>query len=146
MERRLYRSHKDKIIGGVAGGLGEYFDIDPVIVRIIFVVITIAGGWGLLAYILCWIIIPVNPAHRPWAAQNVAPPAPTSMAGEFRPPAAPAPPAHRSGNVGGIVLVCLGVLLLGQNLIPRFNLWDYWPVILILGGIWLLTKAKDRTA
>lgn len=146
MERRLYRSHKDKIIGGVAGGLGEYFDIDPVIIRIIFVVITIAGGWGLLAYVLCWIIIPVNPAHRPWAAQNVAQPIPTSPAAEAGSPVVAPPPTRRSGNVGGIILVCLGVLLLGHNLIPQFDLWDYWPVILVLTGIWLLSKAKARTA
>lgn len=141
MERRLYRSHKDKIIGGVAGGLGEYFEIDPVIVRIIFVAVAVAGGWGILAYILCWIIIPVNPAHRPLAAQNLGAPSPTP------PPAPPMPPAVRSsGNIGGIVLVVLGVLLLGHNLIPRFDLWEYWPVILIIIGIGLLAKAKPRTA
>lgn len=141
MERRLYRSHKDKIIGGVAGGLGEYFEIDPVIVRIIFVAVAVAGGWGILAYILCWIIIPVNPAHRPWAAQNLGAPSPTT------PPAPPMPPAVRSsGHIGGIVLVVLGVLLLGHNLIPRFDLWEYWPVILIIIGIGLLAKAKPRTA
>jgi len=143
MERRLYRSHKDKIIGGVAGGLGEYFEIDPVIVRIIFVAVAVAGGWGILAYILCWIIIPVNPAHRPWAAQNFAAPKPTPTTAPL--PSVP-PAVQRSGNIGGIVLVVLGVLLLGHNLIPRFDLWEYWPVILILVGIGLLAKAKPRTA
>ena len=141
MERRLYRSHKDKIIGGVAGGLGEYFEIDPVIIRIIFVAVAVAGGWGILAYILCWIIIPVNPAHRPWAAQNLAAPNPTTA------PAPTVPPAvRRSGSIGGIVLVVLGVLLLGHNLIPHFDLWEYWPVILIFIGVGLLAKAKPRTA
>lgn len=145
MERRLYRSHKDKIIGGVAGGLGEYFEIDPVIVRIIFVAVAVAGGWGILAYILCWIIIPVNPAHRPWTAQ--IPAAATASAPPGVPSAAPTPPsARKSGNTAGIVLVVLGVLLLGHNLIPRFDLWEYWPVILILAGVGLLAKAKPQTA
>jgi len=145
MERRLYRSHKDKIIGGVAGGLGEYFEIDPVIVRIIFVAVAVAGGWGVLAYILCWIIIPVNPAHRPWAAQNPAMPSPASP-GSI-PVASSVPPAIRkSGNLGGIILVVLGVLLLGHNLIPRFDLWEFWPIILILAGVGLLAKAKSPTA
>ena len=58
MERRLYRSRKNKIIAGVAGGLGEYFDIDPVFVRVIFVVATLAGASGLLAYIILWIVVP----------------------------------------------------------------------------------------
>jgi phage shock protein C len=142
MERRLYRSHRDKIIGGVAGGLGEYFDIDPVIVRIAFVVLTVAGGWGVLAYVLCWIIIPVNPAHYPWPPQSVPPPTPhpSEKVG-----ASPPPPPPRSGNALGIILVVLGVLLLGHNLLPRFDLWEYWPAILVAIGIWLLAKAKPRT-
>ena len=48
--RRLTRSSSDRVLGGVAGGLGRYFDIDPIIFRIGFVVLTIAGGAGLLAY------------------------------------------------------------------------------------------------
>ena len=58
MERRLYRSRKNRVFAGVAGGLGEYFDIDPVFVRVIFVVATIAGASGLLAYIILWIVVP----------------------------------------------------------------------------------------
>lgn len=146
MERRLYRSQKDKIIGGVSGGLGEYFEIDPVIIRIVFVVLTIAGGWGALAYILCWIIIPVNPAHQPWATQNVAGPAPAPSGTEGGPPAnGPSSSSRAPGNLAGIILLVLGILLLGHNLLPRFDLWEYWPVILIFTGIWLLAKAKPQT-
>ena len=59
--KRLYRSKKDKIIGGVCGGIAEYFGIDPVIVRVIAVVLAFMGGSGILAYIIAWIIIPQNP-------------------------------------------------------------------------------------
>jgi len=58
MNKKLYRSRKDKMIGGVAGGLGEYFDIDSTLVRIIFVVSLFLGGTGVLAYIILWIVIP----------------------------------------------------------------------------------------
>ena len=58
--KRLYRSEENKIIGGVCGGLGEYFDIDPSIVRIIFVAIVLAGGSGLLIYLILWIILPTK--------------------------------------------------------------------------------------
>jgi phage shock protein PspC (stress-responsive transcriptional regulator) len=146
MERRLYRSQKDKIIGGVSGGLGEYFEIDPVIVRIVFVVLTVAGGWGVLAYALCWIIIPPNPAHHPSAVYDVQSPSPKKRkAGGETPPPTPQPPSRTPGTVGGIILVLLGVLLLGHNLVPRFDLWEYWPVILVLAGIGLLMKARPRT-
>lgn len=57
--RRLYRNPNDKILGGVCGGLGAYFDIDVTIVRLVFAACILLLGVGLLAYILAWIIIPV---------------------------------------------------------------------------------------
>lgn len=62
MNKRLYRSRKDRMIAGVCGGLAEYFDIDPVIVRIIAVILLLPGGLpGLLPYIILWIVVPENP-------------------------------------------------------------------------------------
>lgn len=58
MKKKLYRSKSNRRLAGVCGGLGEYFDIDPVIVRLAWVIFTLAGGAGLLAYIVGWIIIP----------------------------------------------------------------------------------------
>lgn len=57
--RRLYRNPNDKMIGGVCSGVANYFDIDPVIVRLVFAILFLTAGVGLLAYILAWIIIPV---------------------------------------------------------------------------------------
>ncbi len=58
MNKRLYRSRKSRMIAGVCGGIGEYFDIDPTIVRLAWVVFTLVWGAGLLAYIIAWIIVP----------------------------------------------------------------------------------------
>ena len=58
--KRLMRS-KDKKIAGVCAGLGDYFDLDPTIVRILFVVIFFAGGASLLAYLIMWIVMPEEP-------------------------------------------------------------------------------------
>lgn len=57
--RRLFRNPNDKMLGGVCSGIANYFDIDPVIVRLIFVVMFLGLGVGLLAYIITWIVIPV---------------------------------------------------------------------------------------
>ena len=57
-QRRLFRNPNDKILGGVCSGLANYFDIDPVIVRLIMVVLFLGAGIGLLAYIIAWIVIP----------------------------------------------------------------------------------------
>ena len=63
--KRLYRSGKDRVLGGVCGGIAEYLGVDPVIIRVIWVVATLASlGIGILAYIIAWIIIPRNPKHK----------------------------------------------------------------------------------
>ncbi len=55
---KLYRSLKNRVIAGVAGGLGEYLNIDPVVIRIIFIVLTVFSGSGVLLYLIMWLIIP----------------------------------------------------------------------------------------
>lgn len=61
---RLYRSGKDKILGGVCGGIAEYLGVDPVIIRLLWVIASFAWGFGILAYIIAWIIIPRNPRDK----------------------------------------------------------------------------------
>jgi len=63
--KRLYRSGKDRILGGVCGGLGEYFNIDPTIIRLIWILCVLASfGICVLIYIIAWIIVPRNPKHK----------------------------------------------------------------------------------
>ena len=61
MKKRLYRSKTNSMIAGVCGGLGEYFDIDPTFIRLLWVLFILAGGSGILAYIIAWIVIPQQP-------------------------------------------------------------------------------------
>lgn len=58
MPSRLYRSRSQKMIAGVSGGLGDYFDVDPVLIRLLFVVTAFISGAGILAYIVLWIVVP----------------------------------------------------------------------------------------
>jgi phage shock protein C len=58
---RLYRSQTDRMLAGVCGGLARYFNIDPTVVRLVFVVLALAGGPGVLLYLLLWIITPIEP-------------------------------------------------------------------------------------
>lgn len=62
--RRLYRSGKDRILGGVCGGIAEYLGVDPVIIRLLWIVGTLAWGAGIILYIIFWIVIPRNPKHE----------------------------------------------------------------------------------
>jgi phage shock protein C len=56
--KRLYRSNKNRVIAGVCGGIGEYFNVDPTLIRLLWVLFIFAGGSGILAYIIAWIVIP----------------------------------------------------------------------------------------
>ena len=61
--KRLYRSVNNRVIAGVCGGLGNYLNVDPVLLRVLWAVFFLAGGAGLLAYIIAWIIIPEEPVR-----------------------------------------------------------------------------------
>jgi phage shock protein PspC (stress-responsive transcriptional regulator) len=64
MTKRLFRSRTDKKIAGVCGGLANYLDIDPAIVRVIFVMLLLPGGLpGFLPYVILWIAVPEEPVH-----------------------------------------------------------------------------------
>ena len=73
MNKTLYRTEKDKMIGGVCGGLGRYFEIDPTLVRLFFAVIFFGYGAGLMVYVFLWIIMPSEDmleARKEWTEKN----------------------------------------------------------------------------
>jgi len=63
--KRLYRSKTERLLGGVCGGIGQYYDTDPNLIRILWVVLTLLSvGIGVIAYIVAWILIPEEPEER----------------------------------------------------------------------------------
>ncbi|HNY01636.1 MAG TPA: PspC domain-containing protein [Bacteroidales bacterium] len=160
--KRLYRSVTDRKFAGVAGGLAEYFVMDPLLVRLVFVILTLAGGGGVLIYLVLWIVTPENPvrvipnADAAQAPSDPAPQDPENPAGSWTQPsssnenpAQPVPPVKgrertKGSLVGGLVLITLGGLFLADELIPRVNFGDLWPVLLIVIGIGLLINAITR--
>lgn len=61
MDKKLYRSSKDKMLGGVCAGIGEYLNVDPTVIRLLWVVAGLWGGAGVIAYIIALIVIPNKP-------------------------------------------------------------------------------------
>lgn len=61
MEKKLYRSRQNRMLGGICGGIGEYLNVDPTVVRLLWVLFTFVGASGLLAYLICLVIIPEHP-------------------------------------------------------------------------------------
>ena len=59
--RKLYRSRSNRQIAGVCGGLAEYFNMDPTLIRVLFIVLAVLGGSGIVLYLAMWIIVPREP-------------------------------------------------------------------------------------
>ncbi len=72
VDKRIYRSRKEKILGGVCGGIGEYLDIDPVIIRLIAIILFFAYGSGILIYLCAWILIPLEPEEEMATARVIS--------------------------------------------------------------------------
>ena len=58
MEKKLYRSRRNRMIGGVCGGLADYLGVDPTVVRVIMALVTFVGGMSIFVYLLMWLLIP----------------------------------------------------------------------------------------
>lgn len=135
MEKRLYRSRKDRILGGVCGGIAEYFGLDPSLVRIVAVLLILVGGGAILAYIIAWILIPEEPKGED---ERV------TLEGS-----SPSPEESRkepSRHMLAWFLVIIGALWLSQYVVPLWGPWTPWvrqaflPVLLIVGGVLLLVR------
>lgn len=122
-ERRLYRSNTNKVVAGVCGGLGEYFDVDPVWFRIGFVLMTIGAGSGILAYLLLWLIVQPAPDGH--------------VAG------ASAPGALRGGVIVGMVLIIVGTIALVNTIAPTLGQY-FWPIAFVMGGLALIVGGLSR--
>jgi phage shock protein C len=59
--RKLYRSNTNRMLAGVCGGLAEYFNLDPTLIRVLFIVLAVLGGSGVVLYLAMWIIVPKQP-------------------------------------------------------------------------------------
>jgi phage shock protein C len=171
--RRLYRSERERMIGGVAGGLAEYFDLDPALVRVAWAVLVVAsGGLFLILYIVMWFVVPEAPPGYVGGSQWSSPASGTDAgaAGAASPSQASAPAAttasesstatgdwaarraerrrRRSGEGGilvGAVLIVVGVWFLARDYLPWLRNADLWPLALIFIGLVLLVGALRRT-
>ncbi len=140
MYKKIYRSRTDKVIGGVCGGLGKYFEIDPVLIRVIFVLLAFFHGSGLIIYLILLIVIqqePISIATEEFEQEfTQEQPVDESEASSIS-------KKDRTRQIFGIILLIVGSILLLQNLFPLFDFEIILPVILILIGIYILYRAKN---
>ncbi len=143
--KQLTRSRSDFMLGGVCAGLGHYFSIDPTIVRLVFVLLAISGGSGVLLYLVLWIVIPredLVQSQGPLTGDEFGRRA-RQMGEEMRQVAAQ--PNTRTAQFLGIALVVVGLIYLVQNLHLPWLMWFNsniaWPAVLIIAGGLLLMRA-----
>ena len=155
MKDRLYRSRINRYLGGVAAGLGAYFSIDPIIVRVLFIVLTFTsvGFGGILLYIVLWIIVPEEPYSRykaqPAGAANGA--EGETINADFQ-EEAEEPAKERSSYqrasqgqiLAGLVLIGVGTIFLVDQIFPRINFDVLLPVALVGIGIAILLSSLKK--
>ncbi|MDD4362837.1 MAG: PspC domain-containing protein [Atribacterota bacterium] len=133
--KKIYRSRKDYIIGGVCGGIADYFDIDPTLVRILAILIIFLGGVGLVAYVLAWIIIPPNPDQLKEEKNDSSNIKNDNYEEIIK-------KDNNQKNIwGGLLLIFLGLYFLLRNFFPRIILLKFWPVIFIIIGVILIFQS-----
>ena len=149
MEKRLYRSRKKKVIAGICGGLGDHLDIDPVILRIIFVLITIFHGIGILIYIIMWIVIPEESYSPPSTAEAATEPESPANSEEK---ARELPNEKNGGNsssggriVFGVILILVGLVFLSERYLPFFDFEFVFAIGLIALGLSLLFNFFNKS-
>lgn len=123
------------MLGGVAGGLAEYFEVDSTLIRLIFIILFFSGGSGLLLYLVLWLIVPAKPgmkiADEKTIKENVE---------EIKTKAKNVEPG-RSRMAFGILLLVLGTILLLRNLgFFRIFVGKLWPIVLVIIGIAILFR------
>jgi phage shock protein C len=121
--RRLTRSRRDRVLGGVCGGLGRYLGIDPVVLRVVLVALVLSAGVGILAYLLAWLLIPEATGDEP-----ALPPRSSN--------------GHGAAIVVGVALVAAGALLLLRAIIPWFDSGLFWPLVVVAAGILIVVSAR----
>ncbi len=138
MEKRLYRSKRDKMIGGVCGGIAEYFEVDSTVVRLICAITFLAGGTGVLAYIVGLIIIPERTDYNSFESEVDSEKETIYYEnGEMK-----SKGNEKNRLIAGAILIFLGVTFLFKEFFYWFDFSYIWPVALIVLGGLLLIKGK----
>jgi phage shock protein C len=155
MRNKLFRSSKDCMIGGVCGGIAEYFDVDSTLVRLLTVLVVLLGGAGVIAYIIAWIVIPKNPEQESdekfekrekikekikKGAENVI----EEVKEHFESKESNHHTERNRRIWGGIIVIIIGVIFLSGSLFPWVVWSNLWPLIVIALGIIIMVQAFKK--
>lgn len=127
--KRLQRNTRNKVIAGVCSGLADFFGIDVALMRVIFILLLVAGYSGFLIYLILWIVMPKARYAENQSYDNAETAAAQSGKGSW---------------IAGVILIAIGSLCLLDDFLPKFDWSTIWPVLLIVLGLLLIVPFKNR--
>ena len=148
MEKKLHRIPDQAVFGGVASGIAQYFQIDVVIVRVLFVVMLFlplppSFGWTGIIYIILWAVLPTGPSESPVAGASSS--AFDSFMSKSSDPASNKKRSEQSILILGGALIFFGALMLVDDLPIWYQVKHYfWPIVLIIIGAFLILRQRDK--
>lgn len=151
MKAKLTRSNTDKILGGVCAGLGDYLNIDPVFIRLFFIILTALDGIGFWIYVILWIILPSPTIQYEKFEMDQVGERARQMGSEFS--QAVSKPNPEGVKYLGIGLVLVGIFFMAERIIHQLDLRWFtwfdrdilWALLLVTAGVVLLVRAvKER--
>ncbi len=142
MAQKLFRSKQDRVIAGVCGGLGEYFELDPIVFRLIFILLAVFGASGVVVYLVMWILIPEQGEKRSQDVGDNIKKGAGKMADELK----SASGTNNFRLIGGLIIILLGVSFMLQEFFPFWHMGfdKLWPLIIIAIGIAILSKSAPK--
>ena len=151
MEKKLYRSRENRVISGVCGGIAEYFDIDATLIRLLWAITILFAGTGILAYVLCILIIPEEPIYKDKDKDNedeeeydetvVMDDEETTY--EKR----EITKENKNSTYGiGLIFIAVGMMFIARKIFWWLNIdfaWGlFWPGLLVIFGVYLIAKKR----
>jgi len=135
MAQRLYRDTENKVFFGVASGIAKYFNVDPLIIRLIFVAIVFAGGSGILAYIICFLLMPKKYINDNFQSAEI------QEENSFTEHTNLPREKNNKSVILGATFIILGLFFLVEKFVPIFSFKNYYPLLMIAIGAAFLVQA-----
>jgi len=148
MKKQLYRSESNRILGGVCGGLGEFLGIDPVFIRIFFILWTVLGEFSVLIYLILWVVVPSyskSESDQKFRSEDLGVRI-REVVDEIR--ILVRQPSPELITYAGVGLIGWGVYYLLRRFGFPWIPWNFtpylWPAFLIIAGVFVLIRATSR--
>jgi len=139
-QKQLIRSSEERVLGGVCAGVGKYFGVDTVLVRLVFLALAFVNGLGAMLYMIMWSIVP-SESSRELSGEDAVRANLNDMAQQFR-QLGQSINAPQGATLAGVALIGLGAIFLLQQFFPGISLAVLWPGVLIAIGCYLLFFRK----